>query len=95
MDPHSAAWVVPWIRWDHSLRWTVPVVFLETSHVSQFSAELREEWIDVPWMNEFDEVLNKIKNNKPVEWKNFLRISWEFEDSFPVIENVISEMMGI
>lgn len=71
MDPHSAAWVVPWVRWDYSLKWVIPVVFLETSHVAQFGAELREKWIDVPWMNEFDEFFSKIKNNKPVEWKNF------------------------
>jgi len=91
IDPHTAAWVVPWIRWEQNLKSIMPVIFLETSHVAQFWDELRTKWIVVPWMDEFDETLEKMKNSQPVEWRDYLRVSWQFEDTFPQIKNVIEK----
>lgn len=89
IDPHTAAWVVPWIRWDYNLRWSTPLIFLETSHVAQFWDELKKAWITTPWMNEFDEILNKMRKINPVEWKDYIKISWKFEDTFEAIKKAI------
>jgi len=94
IDPHTAAGVVPWIRWEQNLKSDIPVIFLETSHVAQFWDELRVQWIIVPWMDEFDETLNAMKNAEPVEWRDYLRVSWKFDDTFPLIEKAIKEIFG-
>lgn len=91
IDPHTAASVVPWVKNEHSLQWNTPVIFLETSHVAQFSTELKKEWIQVPWMDEFDMTLNDMKNSSPREWIDYIKVSWKFNDTFPHIEKVISE----
>lgn len=92
IDPHTAAWLVPRERCDHWLRAKYPVIFLETSHVAQFWKELRDEKIIVPWMDEFDDTLNKIRQNKPVEWKDYLMISWELWDAIEKIQYAITEI---
>lgn len=91
IDPHTAAWVVPVLKWEHNLwSWKIPVIFLETSHVAQFWAELEKEWIIVPWTDEFDETLNAMRQANPREWVDFFNVSWDFEDTFKVIEDIIN-----
>lgn len=93
MDPHTAAWVVPWVRWDHGLQWNMPVIFLETSHVAQFWAELKKQWIVVPGMNEFDETLDVMRKAQPQEWRDYLRVSGDFDTTFPKIRKAITELL--
>lgn len=99
IDPHTAAGVVPWLKakWDKKMdevfHSNAPVVFLETSHVAQFWAELKEKWIIVPWMNEFDETLNAMRQAKPQEWRDYLRATWEFDDTFKKITEAITNIL--
>jgi threonine synthase len=91
IDPHTAAWVVPVLKWDHFLwSWETPVIFLETSHVAQFGAELEREWIVVPWTKEFDRTLNAMRQANPREWVDFFNVSWDFDETFKVIEWIIN-----
>ncbi|EKD29427.1 MAG: threonine synthase [uncultured bacterium (gcode 4)] len=91
MDPHTAAWVVPWIRWPRL--GSIPVIFLETSHVAQFWAELRNQWIVVPGMDEFDETLDAMRKARPQEWRDYLRVSGDFDTTFPQIKKAITELL--
>lgn len=105
IDPHTAAAVVPWLRSMNKLSdiesknlsiyysW-VPVIFLETSHVAQFWEELKQKWIIVPWMNEFDDSINIMRHNSPTEWVNYLHSTWTFEDAFPKIEQAIIDILA-
>lgn len=88
IDPHTAAGVHPFMR---STTLT-PIVFLETSHVAQFGKELREKWLIVPGMDEFDETIKAMENNTPVEGKDFIRISWDFEEAFEQVQRWILEV---
>lgn len=91
IDPHTAAWVVPVLKWEYDLwTWKTPVIFLETSHVAQFGAELKREWIVVPGTQEFDETLNAMRKANPREWVDFFNVSWDFEETFKVIEWIIN-----
>jgi hypothetical protein len=38
-----------------------PLVFLETSHIAQFTSELEALGISVPGMHEFDDILEKMR----------------------------------
>lgn len=95
IDPHTAAWVVPFAmqKPTHTLSNKMPVVFLETSHVAQFWDELRAQWIIVPWMDEFDETINAMKNAVPVEWRDYLRVSWKLDETFEQIKRAIEEIL--
>lgn len=90
MDPHTTAWVFPSINW---LRLNIPVVFLETSHVAQFWAELEKQWIVVPGMDEFDETLDAMRKAQPQEWRDYLRVSGDFDTTFPQIKKAITELL--
>lgn len=92
IDPHTAASVVPWDKNEHNLKSETPVIFLETSHVAQFASELEEKWINVPWMDEFDSVLDAMIKSTPREGIDFINVSWKFEDTFPIIEDVIKNV---
>ncbi len=94
IDPHTAAAVVPWIKNEHILKWNTPVIFLETSHVAQFASELKEKWVIVPWMDEFNSVLDAMNKSNTREWIDFIKISWNFEDTFPVIKKAITEVFS-
>lgn len=94
IDPHTAASVVPWNKNEHYLQWKIPVIFLETSHVAQFASELEEKWIKVPWMDEFDSTLVTMKITNPRKWIDFIKVSWKFDDTFPIIENTIKEVFN-
>lgn len=95
IDPHTAAAVVPWIKWEYWLKDNNKVIFLETSHVAQFWTELKNKWIIVPWMKEFDDMLNAIKQKKTIEWKDYLRVSGEFQTTFPYIQKAIAELFEL
>ncbi|MFA5916612.1 MAG: threonine synthase [Candidatus Gracilibacteria bacterium] len=94
MDPHTAAAVVPWVKAEHNLKGTTPVIFLETSHVAQFASELKEKGVIVPGMDEFDNVLDAMKNSNPREGIDFIKVSGNFKDTFPIIEKAITEIFG-
>ncbi len=82
IDPHTAAAVVPWLKNEHWLNTSATqTIFLETSHVAQFWNELEKKWIIVPWMNEFDEIINNLKKLTPIEWRDYLniKINWKSE----------------
>ncbi len=87
IDPHTATWVAPIVRGEFGQ--DLPTIFLETSHVAQFGAELRGKWIIVPWMDEFDKTLEALKGRKPVEWQHFLRSDGSFEDIFAKVNKAL------
>jgi threonine synthase len=93
IDPHTAAAVVPWIR---EKRWNnpeeTPLVFLETSHIAQFSSELANEGIDVPSMHEFDDIFHSMSEDEWREWENYLHTGSDFGTIFPDIERVFEEI---
>lgn len=99
IDPHTAAWVVPWLRLDpvtdhYTLNSSsIPVIFLETSHVAQFWAELQNQWIVVPGMDEFDKTLDAMRKAQPQEWRDYLRVSGDFDTTFPQIKKAIEELL--
>ena len=92
-DPHTAAAIVPWVKWEYDLLSGQQVVFLETSHVAQFWPELKEKWIIVQWMDEFDETIKIMEDLNPVEWRDYLNVTWEFDSTFPVIQKAINEIL--
>lgn len=87
IDPHTATWVAPILRGDFGQG--IPTIFLETSHVAQFGAELGEKWIIVPWMDEFDDTLNALRVKKPVEGEHFLRSDGSFEDILAKVKQTL------
>lgn len=90
IDPHTAAGVHPWLNEEYGLKYqNVPFIFLETSHVAQFGDELKQRNIIVPWMDEFDDTINTMKQNTPIEWRDYLHASWNFDDTFKVIQEAI------
>ncbi|EKE27281.1 MAG: hypothetical protein ACD_3C00227G0002 [uncultured bacterium (gcode 4)] len=106
IDPHTASAVAPWLRYKQfgkksgidyhdfiTFHSDTPVIFLETSHVAQFWAELREKWIIVPWMDEFDETLNAMRQANPQEWRDYLRASWDFDETFARITEAITTIL--
>lgn len=100
IDPHTAAAVVPWMKQgiDDTSWWEltdedVPVIFLETSHVAQFGEELEAKWIVVPWMHEFDETLDKMRQAQPKEWVHFVRTGNSFETIMPDIKRALEEIL--
>jgi threonine synthase len=87
VDPHTATWLYPILNGDF---WKdIPTIFLETSHIAQFGKELRDQWIIVPWMDEFDKTLTAIKSNTPQEWVHYLKTSWDFDDIFRAVQKAI------
>jgi threonine synthase len=87
VDPHTATWLYPILNWNF---WQgIPTIFLETSHVAQFWAELKSQWIIVPWMDEFDKTLDAMKSSTPQEWVHFLKTSWDFDDIFTKVQEAI------
>jgi threonine synthase len=94
IDPHTAAAVVPWISWGFKNADDKQIVFLETSHVAQFSKELQDKWIVVPWMDEFDDTIKTMEQFKPQEWKDYLKTTWDFEDAFKQIKKAISTFVN-
>lgn len=98
IDTHTAAAVVPWVKDEpeelyFARKDNTPVIFLETSHIAQFTEELQSQWIVVPWMNEFDETINAMRKSNPSEWVNYLHVSWKFDDTFKQIQRAIAEIM--
>ena len=91
IDPHTAAAVVPWIegKFDRD----IPVVFLETSHVAQFTSELKAEGIDVPGMHEFDDILSAIEQWGPEEGRHYINTGKDFETIFPDLHRVLEEIL--
>lgn len=83
IDPHTATGVYPILEWQFPK--SIPVIFLETSHVAQFGEELRSKGIVVPGMDEFDETLEAMKQKKPKEGVHFLRAS---SDPADIMEKV-------
>lgn len=71
IDPHTATAVDPILSGQFDT--SIPVIFLETSHVAQFAEELRQSiWI-VPGMHEFDETMAEMRKQTPEEGVHFLR----------------------
>ena len=91
IDPHTAAAVVPWLKNEHWLKESkTQTIFLETSHVAQFWNELKRKGIIVPWMDEFDETINQLKQQKPVEWRDYINIQINGksdEEAFKIAKN--------
>lgn len=99
IDPHTAAAVVPWIKqsadyipWELAQE-SIPVVFLETSHVAQFSEELQGNWIIVPGMDEFDKTLDAMRKAQPQEWFHFLCTGNSFDTIIPDIRRALEEIL--
>jgi len=88
IDPHTAAWVSPFL-WKEN---PIPVVFLETSHVAQFGKELRSKWLIVPGMNEFNEAIRAMEGNTPMEGKDFIRITGDFNKTLEQIKRAITDI---
>lgn len=87
IDPHTATGVFPILHWEFGNDF--PTIFLETSHIAQFGKELRDQWIIVPGMDEFDNTLDAMKKNTPQEWVHYLKTSWDFNDIFSVVQKAI------
>ena len=108
IDPHTAASVVPWMReyeWVSSSviangvkqssvpeQTSTPLVFLETSHIAQFTTELEASWIFAPGMHEFDDILEKMRTSDVQEGVHFLSTGDDFATIFPHIEKVFEEI---
>ena len=90
IDPHTAAAVVPWIegKFDRD----IPLVFLETSHVAQFTSELEAEGIDVPGMHEFDDILSAMQRLRPEKGIHYINTGKDFETIFPDIEKALKSI---
>lgn len=88
IDPHTAAGVHPFLWQTHD----TPIIFLETSHVAQFSKELQAKWLIVPGMDEFDDRIQAMERNIPVEGRDFINVSWDFDETFEKIKLGISEV---
>lgn len=71
IDPHTATAVDPILSGQFDT--SVPVIFLETSHVAQFTEELKSQGIIVPGMDEFDTTIAEMRKQKPEEGVHFLR----------------------
>jgi threonine synthase len=87
IDPHTAAAVVPWMK--GLFENDIPVVYLETSHIAQFTSELEALGIDVPGMHEFDTILDRMKQAEPREGVQYLHTGNDFSTIFPDIEKVM------
>ena len=85
VDPHTAAALVPCMKWE--IDSTLPYIFLETSHIAQFASELKDAWVDVPDMYEFDSEFASMKDKWT--WSNVMRTSHDFDSIFPDIENAL------
>lgn len=106
IDPHTAASVVPWIQsapweWEENKNQTgyiseikVPLIFLETSHIAQFTAELETLGISAPGMHEFDDIIASMRENSGEEWKNFLYTGKDFETIFPDIVDIFESRLS-
>lgn len=88
IDPHTAAGVQPFLSKDSE----VPVIFLETSHVAQFGKELEAKGLIVPGMNEFDETIRAMEKNTPIEGRDFVYISGDFDEAFKQVKRGIREI---
>ena len=90
IDPHTAAGVFPFL-WKEN---DTPVIFLETSHVAQFGKELKAKWLLVPGMDEFDQVIHAMEKNKPVEWRDYINISWDFDETYKQVQYAIDNIFS-
>lgn len=90
IDPHTASAVTAWLR--ESSHAKMPLVFLETSHVAQFTKELESQGISVPWMHTFDDFLAKVEDAHIEEWVQYFYTGWDFEAIFPFIEDILEHI---
>ena len=88
IDPHTASGVHPFIVENTK----TSVVFLETSHVAQFWRELKNVWLVVPGMDEFDEVITAMEQNTPVDGTDFLTITWDFREAMMHFQHAIDHI---
>ncbi len=87
VDPHTATGLFPILHWEFGNDF--PTIFLETSHIAQFGKELRDQWIIVPGMDEFDKTLTAMGASNPQEWVHYLKTSWDFDDIFRAVQKAI------
>ena len=99
IDPHTAAAVVPWLRsrQDQDVKKSeipdTPIVFLETSHVAQFSEELQAKGIIVPGMHEFDTVLDTMRSCESHDGLQYLHTGSNLSSIFPDIVEVLDTIL--